>query len=131
MLWFCSTKGRTSFLVNHATKEGAIAIATEEQDGEAPAVMQALPDGAFRADVEDDGGDDDDVTVAVDAGTCAILTELEESAVMFLEESANNGKRPGRSRCLSEADAAPGRVVVCEKPAAHLGEHEAEGMVWT
>jgi len=119
MLWFCKWLDRTSLLVDHGKREGAIVIATDCADGEPPESVALVPEGVFRAEVID-GDDSDHVAVEVDPGTIFVLTEIED------HEPGDTGG----GRCTSEADTDAGETVVCMREAGHGAEHEALGLVW-
>jgi len=117
MLWFCKWLDRTSLLVDHGKREGAIAIATEQADGEPPLSVAVVPEGVFRAEIVDED-EADNVTVEVDPATLFVLSEIED------HEPGEGG------RCTSEADTDAGETVVCMREAGHGAEHEALGLVW-
>lgn len=123
-LFFASWPERTSLLLDAESPEAATEIATASADGEAPAVVRPLPPRVFAAEVFHDDEDDDGVILVVEPlpHVADALSQIEDANDAAIRDEGAADTLPPCGDTLEDEG---GRVLSCEKPRGHKGDHEA------
>lgn len=126
MLFFCMWdevpgRGRLNSLIVDATDvDGAMRIATDVAEAEAPSRVLPIPPDVFAVEVawetDDDDDDDEFLTLQPLEHVAALIDRFEERSEDVPAISA---------ACGDEADAADGEAVTCGLVVGHAGDHAA------